>query len=321
MNMPGHPSNYLPLVLAIVLHAPLGAATLPRINPIDASRCDEDNLPVERRVIDDMEDVGDWHNYTPEQSSISSSNRYVKQGGFSLEFANVIGRSEDKQKKSSVWPRTAKRLRKSESVDWTDYDYFECWVYATTSREALPEYPIAIVFYTLRPNISFDIELAQIGMGRWTKIRIPLAQIQFGGDVERIQFCLPSRNYDDGDRVNFYIDDIALVRYAHPVIKSLSARRRLVYVSERCLIADYSLVGNRSDKVTSVVLEIGQGNLLHAKTSIAAADVREELAIEISADHLLRPGPSWMRLSIQDREGRCLHVKESTFRVIEGPFE
>ena len=92
----------------------------------------------ERLVLDDMEDVSGWYNGSPVETTLSASSEHVKQGKLALKFANVVDHTKGEENYPIGWPRTGKDLVKAKLTDWSAYDFFECWIYAQTSRGSLP---------------------------------------------------------------------------------------------------------------------------------------------------------------------------------------
>jgi hypothetical protein len=278
------------------------------------------DVPMERLVIDDMEDVADWYNGSPEETKLAASDLHTKQGKFALEFANVVDHTKGEKNYPIGWPRSGKDL-KGELTDWSDYEYFECWIYVTTSRESLPRNPLGVGFYHSGPKRSTSFPLDDVRKDQWTKIKIPISKIELADDVQRVQFNISESNYSHGDRVNFYIDDVVLTRFAHPVIGALAAQRRLVYANDRRVTAQFELLGNRSGKDVQIVLEVGRGDETIAKASGKAVDLVDEITADLDPARSLTPGQSWLRLTLQDKAGTSLHSRQTTFRVIEGPFQ
>ncbi len=279
------------------------------------------DAPMECLLIDDMEAVGDWYNGSPEETKLAVSDLHAKQGKFALEFANLVDHTKGEKKYPIGWPRSGKDLKGVELTDWSHYEYFECWIYVTTSRESLPRSPLGVGFYHSGPKRSTSFPLNDVRKDQWTRIKIPISKIELADDVRRVQFNISESNYSHGDRVNFYIDDVVLTRFAHPVIGALAAQRRLVYARDRRITAQFELLGNQSGKDVDIVLELGRGEQTIAKTTGKAAELVDEIAVDVDPDRPLTPGRSWLRLTLQDKAGKPLHTRQATFRVIEGPFE
>jgi len=288
---------------------------------LGAARSDDlANVPMERLVIDDMEDVSDWYNGSPDETKLAASELHTIQGKSALEFANVVDHTKGEKNYPIGWPRSGKDLKKLGLTDWSDYEYFECWIYVTTSRDSLPKSPLGVGFYHSGPRRTTSFRLAEVRKDEWVKISIPISKIELSGDVQRVQFNISESDYAHGDQVNFYIDDMVLTRFAHPVIGSMAPRRRLVYASERHFTAQFELLGNRSGREVEVVLEIGRGEEIHTRVSGTAGDLQGEITLELESNRPLTPSESWVRLSLQDESGKRLHTRQATFRVIKGPF-
>ena len=73
------------LLLALAL--PTGCKTVAQEVPYGKGLTDANK---ERLLIDDMEDVSDWINGSPDETKISSSDRHVKNARHALLFANVV---------------------------------------------------------------------------------------------------------------------------------------------------------------------------------------------------------------------------------------
>lgn len=289
--------------------------------PYDTARADDlPDLPMERLVIDNMEDVADWSNGSPEETTLVANDLHVMEGKFSLEFANLVDHTKGEKNYPVGWPRCGKDLKPVKLTDWSGYEYFECWIYVTTSRQALPREPLGIGFYHSGPKRSTGFPLADVRKDQWTRIRIPISKIELAADIQKIQFNISESNYSHGDHVNFYIDDVVLSRFAHPVIGSMNAQRRLVYASDRRVTAEFELLGNKSGKKVLVILEIGRVAETLATARGTAADLQGEITAQLEAGRSLTPGPAWIKLSLQDDSGKTLHASQSAFRVIEGPF-
>lgn len=302
-----HLARMLFLGTAACLAVPLPAAEVP-------------DAPMERLVLDDMEDVGDWYNGSPEETTLAASELQVKQGKTALLFANVVDHTKGEKNYPIGWPRTGKDLRKLGPTDWSAYDYFECWIYATTSRDALPKTPLSVGFYHSGPKRSTSFRLTDVRKDQWVRIQIPIAKIEPPNDIQRVQFNISESDYAHGDHVDFYIDDVVLTRFAHPVIGSMHARRRLIYASARNLSAEFELLGSRSATEVTVVLDVGQGKKALASASASLGDVPGEIEVDLPTGRAFAPGEAWMKLMLQDASGKVLHEKEAMFRVIEGPF-
>jgi hypothetical protein len=273
----------------------------------------------ERLVIDDMESIAAWTTDTPVETTLSASERYVKEGRHSLKFGNVVDYTRGEKNYPIGWPRMRKNLAKIHCTDWSGYDFFECWIYCDTSRGALPGTPLGLGFShtSSGPRRASSFPLKEVRKDQWVKIVIPIARLLDPQDVQSVQFNISESDYKHGDRVDFYIDDMVLTRYVEPTIAALATDRRVLLGNDRQITALYTLMGHRGLDRVKVQFEIGAGASPLARSEGVPATPGELL---LPLARTLPPGEYWARLSLRDARGRLIDRRESGFRVIAGPF-
>jgi hypothetical protein len=271
----------------------------------------------ERRVIDDMEDISAWHNGSPEETTLSASSARVKQGKFALKFTNVVDYTKGEKNYPVGWPRADKNLAKMKLTDWSGYDFFECWVYAETSRESLPSVPLNVGFYHTGPKRSTSVPLGEVEKDAWVKIAIPISTLSDVADIQRVQFSISEANYKHGDRVDFYIDDMVLTRFVQPAIAELAMQRKILYADAPAVTASYRLMGYKGMDDVRADFEIDHEGAPVATTAAKAARSGE---LTLPLRRALLPGNYCGRLSIRDGAGELIDQKQVEFQVIRGPF-
>jgi len=272
----------------------------------------------ERLVLDDMEDVADWYNGSPDETTLSASDRHAKEGR-ALLFANVVDHTRGEVKYPVGWPRTGKDLGRENLTDWSDYDFFECWIYAETSRETLPKKPLGVGFYHSGHKRSSHFPLAEVAKDAWVKVAIPIDKLLDATDVRRVQFNISERDYKHADRVDFYIDDVVLTRFVEPAIAELRPQRKILFSHDRVLRAQYELVGYKGLDKTRVELSIGRPGESPAATVAGPAARQGELALPLDAR--TSPGTYQATLCLRDENQRLIDRKQLEIRVIAGPFD
>lgn len=273
---------------------------------------------IERLVLTDMADVSAWRNESPVETKLSRSDTRVHEGKFSLKFANIVDHTAGEKNYPIGWPRTTLDLVKAKLTDWSQYDFFECWIYVDTSRQALPKSSLGIGFTHPGHKNSSGRELKEVCKDQWTKIVIPIADLKDPKHVERVRFNISESNYQHGDRVDFYISNMVLARFAEPAVAELNLERNLLYTNAPSVGAQFKLVGRHGMERTSAELEVGYGDAQPvAQTAIPAA--RDgQIVLPIAAR--LPAGTCWARLNLRDGQGRLVDRKSVEFRVIPGPF-
>lgn len=274
---------------------------------------------MEALMLDDMEGDSDWFNGTPEETTLGPSAQRVKQGKLAMKFANLVDHVKGEKNYPVGWPRAGKNLAKAKRTDWSQYDFFECWIYVQTSRPALPGDPLSVGFYHSGTKRSSSFPLKQVQKDAWTRIVIPVDQIAEPGDVQRVQFNISESNYRHGDRVDFFIDDMKLTRFVDPAVAEFAVRRQILYANDSHATAAYKLAGYKDMDRLQVEFGIGQGDKLAAKATAGPGCSRQgELTLAIKQP--LTPGTCWGRLSLRDGEGKLIDAKQVEFRVVQGPF-
>lgn len=273
----------------------------------------------ERLVLDDMEDVADWDNGSPDETVLSASGERVKQGKTALLFANTVDHTKGEKNYPVGWPRTGKALRRENLTDWSAYDFLECWIYARTSRAELPKTPLGVGFYHSGHKRSSHFPLGEVKKDAWVKVVIPVPKLLDPADVQRVQFNISESDYKHGDRVDFFIDDVVLTRYVEPALAEVSLEREIVYSGGRTLRAAYELVGYKDLERTKAELAVAPAGGPPVAQSTAPAARRGEIALTL--DKPLAPGEYRALVGLRDAAGRLIDRKEAPFRVIRGPFD
>ncbi|MEW6358338.1 MAG: hypothetical protein AB1696_18540 [Planctomycetota bacterium] len=273
----------------------------------------------ERLVIDDMEDVADWYFAKEEDSTLAASPKRAKEGKSSGVFATHINHKGGEKNYPIGWPRTGKRMGDGLPTDWSNYDFFECWIYTETSRDALPGTPLTVSFSHSGQKNSTPFRLGEIKKDEWVKIEIPISKLKQSNDVQSIQFHMSESEYKHDDQVDFYIDDVVLTRFVDPTIVTFDVNKKLIYTSDPQMSASYSLSGYKGLDRAVVEMEIGRGLTAPVAKGSAKAQRRGEVWAALPAERPA-PGTYWARLNLRDADGRLIDRKQAEFRILTGPF-
>ena len=271
------------LVLWFVAAETLGAET-----PIGRGMTEANK---ERLVLDDMEDISAWSTATPVETTLSRSDAHVKQGRFSLKFANLVDYSRGDKDYPIGWPQVNKDLAKAKLTDWSGYDFLECWIYTETSRAALPNVQIELGLHHSRLHRSSRVELKELRKDAWVKIVVPISKLLDPADVTLIQFSISEAKYRDGDRVDFFIDDVVLTRFVDPAIAELAVERKVLYADDKHAMAMYKLVGRAAMDEATVEVAIGRGDGPPMAQSTLKATRQGEIVLPLPGPMI--PGIYW----------------------------
>jgi len=271
----------------------------------------------DRLLLDDMLDVSDWENGSPIETRISASRKHVRDAQSALLFANVVDHTQGEKLYPVGWPRVGKSLVKPKLTDWTGYDYFECWVYVETSRESLPNHPLGIGFYHPGPKRSSSFPL-DVKKDDWTRIVIPIAKLLNPAEIQRVQFNISESNYKHGDRVDFYLCDVALTRFVQPAIAEFEPQRRVLFGNDRWTAARYKLVGREGLDTLRMAVALGRGEATAAQAQAPLSPVGE---ITLPLSGSLEPGDYQLRLEVRDAQRKLVDRQSAPVTVVAGPFQ
>lgn len=182
--------------------------------------------------LDDFEDVSAWNTGDPEKDlprrdwAVAADRELVKQGEQSLAFMIRVNWTP---RPGEQYPRGWPMMKRSFDAprDWSSFDYVEFWLYPKTELsleqstvlrvgfpwKEMPDRPSWHTVEGLRPNC-------------WQRVRVPLVMEADWSQITGVAFYVAEGWYQDGDAVDFYVDDLCLVRRTTPVISAISTTAR-----------------------------------------------------------------------------------------------
>jgi hypothetical protein len=187
------------------------------------------------------------------------------------------------------WPRVNHALPEGPARDWSAWDYLGMWVYADTSRAALPEEPAALLLYTPDRTAEYDRPLAELKKGEWVEITLPLAQVPHDHDVRLLQFYLAEANYRDRDRLDLYIADLSLLRYARPTLLEFAPESAVMFADASRIPVQFRLTGIAPGESAAVSCELRRGGQVAARASLRSERGPRQAVLELGRQRL-EPG-------------------------------
>ena len=173
--------------------------------------------------------------------------------------------------------------------DWAAWDFLRCWIYVETSRNALPLEPIGLGLHTPDRANAYNRTLGELRKDQWIEIRLPISQIARAQDVRQIQFHVAESNYKHGDRVDFYLNDLALVRYAEPTLFNLTAENSVLFSDAAHLPVRFELLGVKPSSQAHVICELRRDGRVVASASVELSRGLQRVVLDLT-DRKLSPG-------------------------------
>lgn len=213
------------------------------------------------------------------------------------------------------WPRMYLTIP-TDARDWSRWDFLSVWIYADTSRPALPSSPLGMIVRCPDRNTSYSRTLSELRKGQWTHIITPIADLPNPRDCTAVQFYIAEANYTHGDTVDFYIADLKLLAYAEPVILELRPLANLLYADSSALRAQVRVAGLEEGATAELTCRLKCADVVLAEQKLSAKRGLQSVLLQFAGAGLLI-GECTLEATIAGNE----HVTSVPIRVVSSPWE
>ena len=183
--------------------------------------------------LDDFEDVSPWvkgdpnTDLTQKDAAVVGSTERAYEGKQSLCFmiqVNWTPRGDEEYPKG--WPMMSRTF--AEAQDWTAYDAVQFQLYTETEARIPEDRAFRCGFQHGGEGVVSDdwYSLPGIEPGQWQPMTVPLDPRHDWSDVTGISFYVAEQWYQDGDRIDFYVDDMRLASRLSPRFHQVTTSAR-----------------------------------------------------------------------------------------------
>ncbi len=252
-------------------------------------------------------DPAKW--YTAE-CTLEKNTEVVPPGAeFSLRWHIDVDHTTGEPKYPIGWPRVGLSL--TPPVDWSGYDFLTFKVYGDTSREAFPTVAFGLtVDMPARPNqhaLSFSLAKRE-----WRDITVPIEDLRYPKTIGRVGWHIGESNYSHLDKIDFYLADLKLGRYAAPQVMAMKPLEALVSTRPGYLVIDAQVAGVAEGATVEGLLTVpGKGGQRQLKIELRRG--RQRL---VAACPELAPGAAEVTLQVAGGA-----TAKARIEVVTGPFE
>jgi hypothetical protein len=269
-----------------------------------------DEPPMERLVLADGEGDSQWH--TAEATMRPDATHALD--GRAMRFHIDVNHETGQPEYPIGWPRSYLSVR-GDSRDWRKWDFVEFWLYADTSRANLPSTPLGFIVRSPDKPNSYQRTLHEAQKGKWAHVRVPTSDMPTPADCTAVQFFIAESNYNHGDVLDFWIDNLALLRYAEPTIITMRPLGRVQYADSSVVRIEIGLTGLEKEQTANLLLRlVRDGETVRRSSAIVRSGVQ---AIPLEVGGNLDAGSYDLQAQIA---GSDRSVTE-TIRVISSPWE
>jgi len=277
---------------------------------IDASAAGEPAL--EHRIIFGPESAPQW---SAAESTLTTSTTLTRTGSPVLHWHVAVDHFAGEAAYPIGWPRAHCTLRDAAVRDWSEWDYFQFWIYTGTTRDALPREPVGLALYVPDKDAAYRRPLTELKKGEWVLIRIPLSEVPRRHDVRMMQVHISESNYRHQDQLDFYFDEIVLARYARPTLLEFASESAVMFADARSLAVTFQLAGVTADQRVEVVCEMRQGGNAVARAAVQAGRGPQRVVLDRSGASL----PAGDYEVLARVQGGA--TAETRIRLIESPWK
>lgn len=240
---------------------------------------------LERLVLDDGTDA-DAAQWRPAEAQVSISTKQARRGPTSLQFRVEVDWNAGEPQYPIGWPRVFRAF--PEAVrDWSGWDYLEFSLYVESSRDKLPAIPMGLGLYGAGSRADYSRSLTELQLGKWTDYRLPLADLPGLNPRSGIQFHISESYYRHGDKLDFWIDNISLVRYVEPTLAASRLAEQAIYADSRYLLVDLDLRGVKPGAKTEVTWALRREGKVAAEGRLDMSGGRSRVALPLPAAGLV----------------------------------
>jgi hypothetical protein len=252
--------------LLVCLLAPCLALTIACAQPPVRDPVREGSL--ERLVLDDGADT-DAALWAPAEAVLTVDKKHAKRGDAALRLHIDVNWETGEKNYPVGWPRMYRNWP-DKPQDWTKYDYLDFSIFTESSRPKLPINPLGFILKGEKGRNILTRELTELRPGEWTDYRLPLAALPDLPTITGFGFYISESNYKHGDVLDFWIDNISLVRVAEPTAAGSALPEKCLAGDAGYLPLNLSLMGVAPDQRLDVVWQLRRGDASFATGKLTA---------------------------------------------------
>lgn len=269
----------------------------------------DDGPPMERRILADGDTDSEW---VPAEAEMTPSDEHAREGR-AMHFHVDVNFETGQPDYPIGWPRTYLRVPE-DMRDFSEWDFIDFRLYAETSRESFPSTALGFIVRCPDRNNQWQTTLEPV-KGEWVHYRFPVTNVPDPTNVHAIQLFISESNYRHGDVLDFWVEDLALLRYAEPTIARMQPLSEVIYSDSQVLRVRVRLTGMEEGATAEVLARLIRGGQTVHQSSAKLPPGTHTIPLRL--DGGLEDGRYGVRTQIVGSE----HTVESTVRVVPSPWE
>jgi len=267
---------------------------------------------MEKQLLFDVASVKGW---SPAESTIEVTSARAKIHPTAWHWHVTVDHHGGEAKYPIGWPRVGRAIPEGPLRDWSDWDFLHMWIYTASSRATLPRDPVGLGLHAPDRANAYSVRLSELQLNEWVEIKIPITNIPRPNDVRSIQFHISEADYRHGDKLDLFIDDLALLRYAQPTILDFAAENAVMFADAPTAAVRFRLSGVKHGESARVVCELRHAGAIVAQTVAQLGRGSHRLRLDLVGRKLT---PGCYELAARARDGQETTV---SMRFVESPWK
>jgi hypothetical protein len=161
-------------------------------------------------LLDGFEALDGWTKGSHKESSIALSDAHVTQGQYALRFTVAIDHTNTDTAYAMSWPSVSRVY--PVPTDLSSYDFLEFDVFFENSRGVDPDFAINVMAKNSAGKDIYRTNFVNLRHGRWAHQKLCIRDIAIAEDFAQLNFFISESNYDHGDVIDFYFDNLRATR-------------------------------------------------------------------------------------------------------------
>jgi len=171
-------------------------------------------------LVDGFEKVNGWQTGGQKEISLNVTDKHIKQGKKALHLHVEIDHKNTDVNYPMGWPSAIKHYPKP--IDLSSYDFLELDIYFESRRGINPDFALSIMVKDDTGRDIYRTTFIDLRHGRWAHEKLCIRDIPNADGFVELHFFLSESCYDDGQVIDFYIDNLRATRaadYSPPQLK------------------------------------------------------------------------------------------------------
>ena len=265
---------------------------------------------MERLVLADGEGNSKWH--SAEATMQPDATHAVK--GRAMRFHVDVNHETGQPDYPIGWPRTYLSVPEG-SRDWRQWDFVEFWLYTETSRDALPSTPLGFIVRSPNKANSYHRTVAEAQKGKWTRVRVATSDMPNPAECTAVQFFISESDYNHGDVLDFWIDGLALLRYAEPTVVRMRPLGEIQYADVNVVRIEVDMSGLKEGQTAKLLMRlVRDGKTVRESSAVLKSGLQ---AVPLEVGGRLDEGLYELQAQIASSK----RTVSQTIRIISSPWE